>query len=102
MYLWKLTRREEKDKRKRHTGRNQPNESKVPPRNDGNHKPENWEKTNKNQRRKNKKEEREKFEINLQIQPFDFEKSCAKYQNIFGYIKKSIPKLPRLALHRFS
>lgn len=42
---------------------------------------------------KNKKEEREKFEINLQIQPFDFEKSCAKYQNIFGYIKKSIPKL---------
>lgn len=31
--------------------------------------------------KKEKKEEREKFEINLQIQPFDFEISCSKYQN---------------------
>lgn len=36
-----------------------------------------------------KKEEREKFEINLQIQPFDFEISCSKYQNSFCYSKKS-------------
>lgn len=101
MYLWKLTRREERkttNAKYTRAGTNQPNESKVPPCNDGNHKPENREKTNKNQRRKNKKEEREKFEINLQIQPFDFEKSCAKYQNIFGYIKKSILKLRLLLL----
>lgn len=34
----------------------------------------------KYQKRKKRREREEKFEINLQIQPFDFEISCSKYQ----------------------
>lgn len=84
MYLWKLTRRRteknEKKTQERFCGE-EPTESKKFPRVTKEIINQKIEKTKPTKIKEEKKEEREKFEINLQIQPFDFEISCSKYQN---------------------